>query len=240
MHDTLAARTASHASPFGIPAAHGGATNAIAVRPAAASRLVLAGGAALLLLVYAKTLDLLGAPNFSEQILGVILLASTLSSIAGFAFSAICGAMLLHLTAEPVKLVELMIVCSIGMQGLAVWALRRSIDWKVLPAFLIGGVVSLPAGVWLLLHIPQGPFVVLMGLFLIAYGGLMMFRRAMRLSRDFGLVGDGVAGFLGGITGGLAGFPGALVTVWCSLKPWDKRQQRACTSRSSSSCRCSR
>jgi len=31
---------------------------------------------------------------------------------------------------------------------------------------------------------------------------------------------------LGGVTGGLAGFPGALVTIWCSLKGWDKWQQR--------------
>ena len=33
-------------------------------------------------------------------------------------------------------------------------------------------------------------------------------------------------GFLGGLTGGLAGFPGASVTIWCALKGWDKAHQR--------------
>ncbi len=28
------------------------------------------------------------------------------------------------------------------------------------------------------------------------------------------------------ITGGLAGFPGAFVTIWCGLKGWDKAHQR--------------
>jgi uncharacterized protein len=33
-------------------------------------------------------------------------------------------------------------------------------------------------------------------------------------------------GFLGGLTGGLAGFPGAFVTIWCGPKGWDKIRQR--------------
>jgi hypothetical protein len=31
---------------------------------------------------------------------------------------------------------------------------------------------------------------------------------------------------LAGLTGGLAGFPGAFVTIWCGLKGWDKTRQR--------------
>jgi uncharacterized membrane protein YfcA len=34
------------------------------------------------------------------------------------------------------------------------------------------------------------------------------------------------AGFLGGLTGGLAGFPGAFVTIWCGLKGWSKVRRR--------------
>jgi uncharacterized membrane protein YfcA len=41
-----------------------------------------------------------------------------------------------------------------------------------------------------------------------------------------GSLSDACAGFLGGITGGLAGFPGAFVTIWCGLKGWDKARQR--------------
>jgi len=34
------------------------------------------------------------------------------------------------------------------------------------------------------------------------------------------------AGAAGGITGGLAAFPGAFVTVWCGLKGWTKSHRR--------------
>ncbi len=38
---------------------------------------------------------------------------------------------------------------------------------------------------------------------------------------------DVAIGFVGGITGGAAGFPGAAVTIWCGFKGWDKTRQRA-------------
>src|SRR5262249_27891405 len=66
-----------------------------------------------------------------------VLLASTVSSIAGFAFSALCGALLFHLMENPAYTVQVMIVCSIAIQSLSVAALWRSIDWRSLPMFLI-------------------------------------------------------------------------------------------------------
>jgi len=41
-----------------------------------------------------------------------------------------------------------------------------------------------------------------------------------------GPLADACAGFLGGLSGGLAAFPGAFVTIWCGLKGWDKARQR--------------
>jgi hypothetical protein len=49
-----------------------------------------------------------------------ILAASLVSSIAGFAFSAICGAMLFHLIDDPVRAVQIMMICSVGGQSLVV------------------------------------------------------------------------------------------------------------------------
>src|SRR5262249_16262298 len=49
-------------------------------------------------------------------LLAAILVASTISSIAGFAFSALCGAFLFHLVDSPVHAVNVMIVCSIAIQ----------------------------------------------------------------------------------------------------------------------------
>jgi uncharacterized protein len=151
--------------------------------------------------------------------------ASTISSIAGFAFSALCGALLFHVMDGPVYVVQVMIVCSIAIQLLSIAALRRDIDWRSLGIFLLGGFLGVPAGVYLLLHLPTGIYRLVIGGLLILYGGYLLLRRPICSLRT-GPLSDACAGFLGGITGGLAGFPGASVTIWCGLKGWDKAHQR--------------
>lgn len=151
--------------------------------------------------------------------------ASTISSIAGFAFSALCGALLFHLMDSPVYAVQVMIVCSIAIQLLSIAPLWRAIDWRSLGIFLSGGVLGVPAGVYLLLHLPTATYRDIIGGLLIVYGGYLMLRRPV-CSLQMGPSWDACAGFLGGVTGGLAGFPGAFVTIWCGLKGWDKARQR--------------
>jgi uncharacterized protein len=154
-----------------------------------------------------------------------VLVASAVSSIAGFAFSALCGALLFHLMDSAVYAVQVMVVCSIAIQSLSVAALWRSIDWPSLPSFLTGGVLGVPAGVYLLLHLQTNIHRDVIGGLLIAYGGYLLLRWPIRPLR-MGPLPDACAGFLGGLTGGLAGFPGAFVTIWCGLKGWDKARQR--------------
>jgi hypothetical protein len=154
-----------------------------------------------------------------------VLLASTASSIAGFAFSALCGALLFHLMESHVDAVQVMLICSITIQLFSVAALWRSIDWRSLPIFLIGGVLGVPAGVYLLLHLPTDTYRDAIGGLLIAYGGYLVLRLPIRSLRR-GRLADACAGFLGGLTGGLAAFPGAFVTIWCGFKDWDKARQR--------------
>jgi len=155
-----------------------------------------------------------------------ILFAATASSIAGFAFSALCGALLFHLMDSPVYAVQVMILCSIAIQLFSVAALRHSIDWRSLPVFLVGGVLGVPAGAWLLLHLPSGVYRGVIGALLIVYGCYLLLRTPTQVIIRTGPLADACAGFLGGFTGGLAGFPGAFVTIWCGLKGWDKARQR--------------
>jgi uncharacterized membrane protein YfcA len=157
--------------------------------------------------------------------LAAVLAASTVSSIAGFAFSAVCGAMLFHLMDSPVAAVQTMIVCSIAIQLFSVVALWRTIDWRSMPIFLAGGVFGVPAGVFLLLHLVTALYRDLIGGLLIVYGGYLLLARPIPPVKT-GPLADVCAGFLGGLTGGLAGFPGAFVTIWCGLKGWDKTRQR--------------
>ena len=195
----------------------------------ACSRVVLAATAVALLSIavvvaYATLLSAEGR-SASTLCLLAVLLAATLSSIAGFAFSAVCGVMLLQIMSDPIQVVEVMIVCSIAIQSVSVAVLWRDIDWRRLVIFLAGGVIGLPIGVWLLLHLEQLWFKEAIGGLLIAYAAFRLLRRPWEV-RSNSSVADACIGFLGGITGGLAGFPGAAVTIWCSMRNWDKRRQR--------------
>jgi uncharacterized membrane protein YfcA len=155
-----------------------------------------------------------------------IFFAALVSSIAGFAFSAICGAMLFQLIDNPVRVVELMMVCSIGGQAWMTWALRHSIRLRPLVVFLAGGLFGLPVGFYILLHSDHVIYTRGIGILLILYAAYMLFRRPI-LWRHQHPLWDGLSGFVGGVTGGAAAFPGAFVTIWCGMKGWDKERQRA-------------
>lgn len=167
---------------------------------------------------------LLHAPD--AMAMGTIAAASVVSSIAGFAFSAICGAMLFHLVPSTVQAVQIMILCSIANQAAMTWSLRRDIDWRALGVFLFGGAMGLPAGVWLLMHADHAVYTAVLGVFLLCYGIWMLLRRPMTVRWRHPAL-DVAIGFIGGVTGGAAGFPGATVTIWCGCKGWDKTRQRA-------------
>ena len=71
------------------------------------------------------------------------------SSLAGFAFSAVAGGILLHVL-PPIEAVPLMMACSVGVQATNLWALRRDIQWSESLILVLGGLVGVPIAVWLL------------------------------------------------------------------------------------------
>ena len=71
------------------------------------------------------------------------------SGLAGFAFSAVAGAILLHVL-PPREAVPLMMACSITVQAAGLWALRKSICWKQSSGLVVGGLLGVPIAVWLL------------------------------------------------------------------------------------------
>jgi uncharacterized protein len=159
------------------------------------------------------------------QISGAVFTAAMISSVAGFAFSAICGAILFHVIDDAVLVVQTMMICSIVGQSYMVWWLRRQVEWRGLSVFLAGAAVGLPLGVWILFE-ARSLYSHGVGLLLVAYASFMLFRPKIAVRRQHPLF-DASAGFLGGITGGAAAFPGAFVTIWCGLKGWTKERQRA-------------
>jgi len=157
---------------------------------------------------------------------GVALAAAVVSSIAGFAFSALAGSALAHLHVDPLHAVQTMVVCSTASQLYAVWKIRAAIRWRPIAPMLAGGALTVPLGVWLLHHVDAVVYAVALGGFMMAYGCYAVARRGARVLRGHRAL-EVAVGALGGITGGLAGFPGAFVTIWCALRGFDKLRQRA-------------
>ena len=156
----------------------------------------------------------------------VIFVAARLSSTVGFAFSAIAAAMIFHLVSDTVEAVQIMMVASIAIQAYSVAGMWRTISWRACAPFLLGGIATMPAGIYLLLNFRPQAYIFSMGLALALYGAYMLFRPPPSIKTG-GVSTDMAVGALGGLTGPLAAFPGAFVTIWCGMRGWDKVAQRS-------------
>ena len=183
--------------------------------------LVSLAGATLMGAVYGPHL---GSPD--PTVMVAILFASLTSSIAGFAFSAICGGILFHLWDDHVRIVQIMIACSIANQAVMVWSLRRDISWRALAVCVGGGACGVPLGAWALLHADQRSFENAIGLLLLAYGAYLLLGKQRTLRLDHPVLKAAV-GFAGGVLGAATALPSLPVMIWCQLKGCDNDAQRA-------------
>jgi len=151
---------------------------------------------------------------------------SLVSGLAGFAFSAVAGAILLHVM-PPVEAVPLMMACSLPVQCAAMLSCSRRAPWRASLLLIGGGLVGVIPAVWLLQRIDTGPFRIAFGLLVACYAAYMLLRPAAhprpRSKRQDMLIGLG-----GGLIGGLTAMPGALPTIWCDMRGVPKHEQRAC------------
>ena len=151
---------------------------------------------------------------------------AVVSGLVGFAFSAVAGAILLHVL-PPVEAVPLMMVCSLVPQAVSLVALRGTVKWRGNPVLIAGGALGILPALYLLHHIDARSFRIGFGLFLAAYATYMLFRPAIALMREApGRLHDAAVGFGGGLIGGLTAMPGALPAISCDLRGMPKNQQR--------------
>jgi uncharacterized membrane protein YfcA len=157
-----------------------------------------------------------------------VFVAAYASAMVGFAFSALCAPILVLAGLDALSLVQTLMVCSIAIYGWSSFVLRRDLDFQALAPLLLGGLCALPFGVWLLLRLPEGSFhTIVFGVLLLAYGVFALLRQPRPIRRPLGWGAELLVGASGGLTGALAAFPGAMIAIWCGLKPWQKERQRA-------------
>jgi uncharacterized membrane protein YfcA len=174
-------------------------------------------GAAIVTLLDPISFYVLSAGSFAGAVV---------SGLAGFAFSAVVGALWLHML-PPAEAVPLMMACSLVTQAISLIALRGTVQWRGSPVLIGSGVVGLVPAVWLLGKIDPATFRLGFGAFLVAYAAWMLLRPSVRLVREApGPLGQALVGFGGGLIGGLTAMPGALPTIWCDLRGLPKADQR--------------
>jgi len=147
------------------------------------------------------------------------------SSLAGFAFSAVAGAVLLHMF-QPLEAVPLMMACSVLVQAANLWALRKSIRWRESLTLILGGLLGVPTALWLLHNVDARTFQQVFGMTIAIYSSYMLFKPSLSYIQQMSQSRTAVIGFCGGLIGGLTAMPGALPTIWCDMHGLPKTQQR--------------
>jgi len=163
----------------------------------------------------------------TELTLWIVLLSASISSIAGFAFSPIAGAILFYLHSDAVLVVQILLVASVAQQIYCVWRFRRQVRSLECLPYVFGSLATLPFGILLLLNSRASILLPSLGFLLLVYGTFVAVKPTLYLTKSNSLSGRILAGALGGITGGLAAFPAAFVAIWCQVQGFDKERQRS-------------
>lgn len=164
--------------------------------------------------------------------LAIIAIGSFLGAVVagsvGFAFAIIVTAVWIYVL-PPAEIVLLASICATLLHGLSVWRYRRDIDFRRLWPFLAGGALGVPVGVSVLRSVDPAVFRHLFGGFMIAYSAYALAHprlKSVHLQPALARVADGAIAWISGIMGGIAMLHGALPTIWCSLRGWNKRESR--------------
>ncbi|SFP69391.1 hypothetical protein SAMN05216567_10830 [Variovorax sp. OK605] len=112
-------------------------------------------------------------------------------------------------------------------QVIAALTVRRSFDKSLLWPFVLGGLVGVPFGVWLLPHLDLVLFKLCLGVLLVLWCPAMLLSQHLPKVAFGGRVADGVAGAIGGAMAGIGGFSGTIPTLWCTLRGFQRDTQRA-------------
>jgi uncharacterized protein len=127
----------------------------------------------------------------------------------------------------PTVAASVAIICSVVSQTQTLHLIWRSIRWERLLPFVLPGVIGVPIGTFLLPHIDPKLFKLGIGSFLVLYSAYVLARRGEISSGWGGKLADGIAGFGGGVLGGLTSLSGVLPVVWTDVRGWTKEQRRS-------------
>jgi uncharacterized membrane protein YfcA len=147
------------------------------------------------------------------------------SGLAGFGTALMALGIWLYVL-PPTLAVPLVLICSVIAQISTLPSIWKTIDFRLVWPFIIGGLAGVPIGIMLIAHADPIVFKRTIGVFLVVFPVLLYFQRAPMAVRIGGKWADMAIGFAGGILGGLAGLSGPLPILWASIRGWGKEERR--------------
>ncbi|UJW85932.1 sulfite exporter TauE/SafE family protein [Devosia sp. SL43] len=145
--------------------------------------------------------------------------------VSGFAFSLVALSIWAW-AVEPQLAAPMSVFGALVGQLVALPWVWRGFDFRKLLPLVIGGLLGVPIGAYLLQWLDPVLFKFCLGVFLLIYCPVLLLLPADYKWPHGGRTADGVAGFTGGAMGGLAGIAGPGPTLWTTLRGWDKDTQR--------------
>jgi uncharacterized protein len=158
-------------------------------------------------------------------VIGGAVLAGFVQGLSGFAFS-LAALSIWAWAVDPQLAAPMAVFGSLVGQLVALPMTWKGASWGRVAPFIVGGLVGVPLGIYLLSILDPKGFKLGLGLFLLAYCPAMYFAPSTLAVRWGGRWADAVSGWLGGIFGGIGGLAGGIPTLWCTLRGWDKDTQR--------------
>ena len=147
------------------------------------------------------------------------------SGVSGFAMGLVVSGVWLHII-SPGQNAVLIVLCGLVTQGSGIWRIRRSLNWRNIAPFIIGGAVGVPVGTALLTSVDPTSLRMVMGVLLVAYSLYGLLRPTFKPVQGSVPAELGV-GVVNGLIGGLTGLGGIAVTIWCQMRGGPKDAQRA-------------
>jgi uncharacterized protein len=147
------------------------------------------------------------------------------SGLAGFGTALMALGIWLYVM-PPSIAVPLVLICSVVAQTSTLPSIWKTIDFRLVWPFLIGGLAGVPVGTLLISHADPEVFKLTVGVLLLVFPTALYFQRRPMAFKFGGKGADCAIGFSGGILGGLAGLSGPLPILWASVRGWSKAERR--------------
>lgn len=153
---------------------------------------------------------------------------SLVFGVSGFAF-ALTASMIWLQFLPPAQVVPLAVICHLVLNLVTLPQIRADISLPKLLPFAAGSTIGVPLGVLVVTHGQPDALRNAIAVLLIGYSVFALSHKVLptvRLSRGAGYATDGLAGFVGGILGGVAGLAAVLPSLWIGVRGFPKATQR--------------